>query len=361
MADADADRIDKLMEKRLRVGVVLGGMSSEREISLESGRNIYMSLDRQKYEGIPIFLDSQGRFWEIPLPLLVQNTTADIESRLDEAKRIAYEDLQERVDFVYIGLHGKYGEDGCLQGILELLGIPYSGSGVLASAVGMDKHITRHILAAAGMKVPKYLLISTKDWQTNPQVISGLVEDSLGYPCVVKPTREGCSTGLAVVRQPEKLPAAIEAAFQWDNAVLIEELLRGMEVTCGVMGNEEPVALLPSQTPPKGDFLTVEEKFLPGEGVNITPAPLPAEMLKKIQDTMIQAYKVLGIKVYARIDGFVVDGEVVITEPNTLPGMTPSTVIFHQAAEAGMSPPEFIDRIIQLSLEAHAKKKGPLA
>ncbi|MBI2845095.1 MAG: D-alanine--D-alanine ligase [Chloroflexi bacterium] len=350
-----------LTNNRLRVGVVLGGMSSEREISLESGRNIYMNLDSQKYEGVAIFMDGQGHLWEIPLPLLVQNTTADIETRLNEAKRISYEALKERVDFVYIGLHGKYGEDGCFQGFLELLGIPYSGSGVLASAVGMDKHITRRILAAAELKVPKYLLVATKDWQTNPQAISGLVEDTLGYPCVVKPTREGCSTGLAVVRQPEKLPAAVEAAFAWDNAVLVEELLRGMEVTCGVIGNEEPMALLPSQTPPKGDFLTIEEKFLPGEGVNITPAPLPAEMLKKIQETMVAAYKVLGIKVYARIDGFVVDGEVVITEPNTLPGMTPSTVIFHQAAEAGMSPSQFIDRIIQLSLEAHAKKKGPLA
>jgi D-alanine-D-alanine ligase len=141
----------------------------------------------------------------------------------------------------------------------------------------------------------------------------------------------------------------------------VEEQLTGMEVTCAVLGNRELEALPPTETIRKGGFLTVEEKFLPGEGENITPARLPAEVINKVQDVMVQAYRALGLKVYARMDGFVVDGEVVVTEPNTLPGMTPSTCIFHEAAEAGLSPMELIDRIIELSLEAHAHKKGPLA
>jgi len=348
-------------KSRLRIGVVMGGMSSEREISLESGRNIYNNLDLSKYEGLPIFHDSQGRLWEMTLPLLVQNTTADIEARLDEATRIPYEDLKELVDFVYIGLHGKYGEDGCFQGLLELLNIPYTGSGVLASAIGMDKDMTRRILASAGIPVPRYLAISEKTWQGQREEMEKVIEETFGYPCVVKPTREGCSVGLSVVKRKDQLPPALEEAYKWDNIALVEELLVGMEITCTVIGNEEPVALLPSQLPAKGDFLTLEEKFLPGEGEMITPAPLPPEIIKKVQEVMVQAYKALGIKVYARIDGFVVDNEVIVTESNTLPGMTPSTCIFHQAAEEGMSPMEFIDRVIQLSLEAHARKKGPLA
>lgn len=348
--------------EKLRVGVVLGGMSSEREISLESGRNIYFNLNPEKYEGIPIFLDAQGTFWQIPLQLLVQNTTTDITARLeDEASRIAYEELKSVADFIYIGLHGKYGEDGCLQGLLELLGIPYTGSGVMASAIGMDKLMQRKLLAGAGIHVPKYLAITEREWGENEEDLLGQVEDTLGYPCVVKPTREGCSTGLSVVRDPGQMGSALKNAFQWDTTALVEELLVGMEITCGVIGNREMTALPPTETLRKGDFLTVEEKFLPGEGENITPARLPEEVIRRVQEVMVQAYRVLGLKVYARMDGFVVDGEVIVSEPNTLPGMTPSTCIFHEAAEVGISPMEFVDRIIELSLEAHAHKKGPLA
>ncbi len=349
-------------KSRLRVGVIMGGMSWERGISLESGRNIHFNLDSNKYEGIPIFLEGQGRLWEITLPLLVQHTTADIEARLEkEATRIPYEKLKELVDFVYIGLHGKYGEDGCLQGLLELLGIPYTGSGVLASAIGIDKHMTRRLLAAAGIRVPRCLVISEKAWQEQREEMEKEIEETLGYPCVVKPTREGCSIGLSVVRKEEGLAPAMEKAFQYDITCLVEKLLRGTEITCGVIGNENPIAFLPTETPPRGDFLTVEEKFLPGEGENITPARIPQEMIEKVQKVMVEAYKALGTKVYARIDGFVVDGEVIITETNTLPGMTPSTCLFHQAAEEGMSPMDLVSKVIELSLEAHRRKKGPLA
>jgi D-alanine-D-alanine ligase len=242
-----------------------------------------------------------------------------------------------------------------------LIGLPYVGSGVMASAIGMDKHMQRRLLASAGLKVPRYLAVYETEWEARKEEIRVHVGDALGYPCVVKPTREGCSTGLSVVHRPEGLDSALENAFQWDATALVEEALVGMEITCGIVGNRELMALPPTETVRKGDFLTVEEKFLPGEGENITPARLPPETIRKIQEVMVQAYRVLGLKVYARMDGFVVDGEVIVTEANTLPGMTPSTCIFHQAAEAGLSPMEFIDRIVELSMEAHAQKKGPLA
>lgn len=348
-------------DDKLRVGVILGGVSSEREISLESGRNIYFNLDPFEYESVPIFLDTQGRFWEITLPLLVQNTTEDIAARLDEATLIPYEALKERIDFAYIGLHGKYGEDGCLQGLLELLGVPYTGAGVLGSALGMDKAMQRRILRAAGIEVPRHVVVCEQDWLARPDQVARCIEEEIGYPCVTKPTREGCSTGITVVRDVEQLAHGLTCAFEWDVNALAEELLQGMEITIGVIGNDDPVAFLPTQVPAKGDFLTVEEKFLPGEGEMITPAPLPAEMIRKVQEVAVRTYQILSLKAYCRIDAFVVGERVIVTEPNTLPGMTPSTAIFHGAAEAGLSPMALIDKVIQLSLEAHAEKKGPLA
>lgn len=347
--------------QRLRVGVIVGGRSSEKEISLDSGRNIFYNLDPSKYEGVPIFMDAQGRLWEITLPLLVQNTTADIEDRLEhDAERIHYEDLKNRIDFAYIGLHGKWGEDGCLQGLLELLDLPYTGAGVLGSALGMHKAVQRRILRQAGIDVPQHRVLSRQRWESDTEGVHTMVEKEFGYPCVVKPTREGCSIGLNVVRTAEQLKPAIECALEWDNEVIVEELLSGMEITVAVIGNDEPKAYPPTETPPKGDFLTIEEKFLPGEGENITPARLPEEKLEEIQRTVERAYKLLHLKAYTRFDGFVVGDRFVITEPNTLPGATPSSTIFQGPAEAGITPMEVINRVIQLSLEAHQNKKGPL-
>ncbi len=350
------------MTERLRVGVVMGGRSSEREISLESGRNVYYNLDRSRFDVLPIYMDSHGRLWEIGLPLVVQNTTQDIEDRLAaDAKRLAYEDLPERLDFIYIGLHGKYGEDGCFQGLLELLGVPYVGSGVLASALGMDKGVQRRLLAHAGIDVPRTMEVRDLDWRADAEEIARAVASSFGYPCVVKPAREGCSTAVAVVRKPEELAPALEAAFEWDRRALVEEYLQGVEVTVAVLGNESPHAFPPTETPPKGDVLTVEEKFLPGYGQNITPARLPPQTLEEVKRIAVRAYQVLGLCAFARMDMFVTtDGRIVLGEPNTLPGASPSSTIFLGPMEEGISPTELLTRVIELSLEAHRAKKGPL-
>lgn len=340
----------------------MGGISSEREVSLESGRNIFTKMDRGKYDPVPVFMDGEARFWEIPLKLLMRNSTADIAMDLEEeAKRIPYEEMPSRFDFVYIGLHGKYGEDGCLQGLLELLRVPYTGSGVLGSALGMDKYAARKVLSAAGIAVPATLAVPLERWEADREEILGRIEREIGFPCVVKPSREGCSTAIRKIHGRQGLPEALEGAFQWDALALVEEFLTGMEVTCGVLGNENPEALVPSETIPTQDILSLEDKFLYGQGENKTPARLPREMLEKIRETAVRAYRALGLRAYARIDLFVRrDGEVAVLEPNTLPGMTPSTVLFHQAAAAGMTQGGLIDRVIAHSLEAHGRKKGPL-
>jgi D-alanine-D-alanine ligase len=347
---------------KLRVGVILGGVSSEKEVSLESGRNIFSKMDRKKFDPTPVFMDSRCALWELPLKLVMRNSTADIEIDLhEEAKPLPYEALKDRFDFVCIGLHGKYGEDGSLQGLLELLGVPYSGSGVLGSALGMDKFTSRKVLAMSGIDVPKTVPVDRRSWDGSERnAILKRIETDIGFPCVVKPTREGCSTAVKKVVSAAGIPDALASAFEWDNVAVVEEFITGMEVTCGVLGNDEPRALTPSETIPTQEILSLEDKFLYGQGENKTPARVPEEMLRKIQDTAVRAYKALNLKAYSRIDMFVCDGRILVLEPNTLPGMTPSTVLFHQAAAEGLSQADLITRIVEFSLEAHRTKKGPL-
>ncbi len=351
------------MSERIRVGVVLGGRSSEREISLESGRNIYHNLDPSHFDKLAIYMDRAGRLWEIGLPLLLQNTTRDIEDRLEaDAERIRYEQLPERVDFVYIGLHGKYGEDGCFQGLLELLDLPYSGSGVLGSALGMDKRVQRHLLKQAGIEVPRTVAIEEAAWEADRASVLEQTVADLGLPCVVKPAREGCSTALAVVRGETDLEAAVEEALRWDRTALVEELLEGVEVTVAVLEeNGKPRAYPPTETPPVGDFLTIEEKFLPGQGVNVTPARLEAEQMAEVTRVAESAFRALGLRVFARMDMYVCpDGRIVLGEPNTLPGSSPSSTIFLGPMEEGVGPMELVGRVVEGSMEAHAGKLGPL-
>lgn len=350
---------------RVRVGVILGGRSSEREISLESGRHIVNTLDRSRFEPLSIYMDGAGRLWEIGLPLLVQNTTADIDARLEaDARRIAWEDLGERVNIVYIGLHGKYGEDGCLQGLLELLDVPYVGSGVLGSALGMDKAVQRRVLRQAGIDVPRTTEVTAARWAADPDAALAAVLAEHDLPCVVKPSREGCSTALAVPADERALRAAIEDALRWDLTALVEERMTGVEVTVVVLEEPDgaPRAYPPTETPPVGDFLTIEEKFLPGHGENITPARLPEAVLARVADVAEATFAALQLRIFARIDMYVTaEGRIVVGEPNTLPGSSPSSTIFLGPIEEGILPADLLTRIVERSLAAHAAKRGPLA
>ena len=353
----------EIIDKKLRVAVIMGGVSSEKEVSLESGRNIFSKMDRKRFEPFAVFMDSQAHLWDIPLKLLMRNSTRDIEDDLEaEAERIPYEYLKDCADLVYLGLHGKYGEDGCIQGLLELLHIPYTGSGVLASALGMDKFVSRRILAMSGIDVPATVPVFRRMWDSKErEEILARIEKETGFPCIVKPTREGCSTAVKKVVSIEGVAAAIESAFVWDNVALVEEFLAGMEVTCGVLGEDPPLALTPSETVPTDDILSLEDKFLYGQGENKTPARVSEDVLRRIQETAIATFQALDLKGYARIDMFVrPDGRVAVLEPNTLPGMTPSTVLFHQAAAAGITQGDFISRVIDAAMKAHSGKRGPL-
>ncbi len=346
---------------KTRIGILLGGRSNEREISLESGRNIYYKLSPHTYEPHAYFVSSTMELYEINQPLLVRNSTKEIEAHLNQAKKIEWSSLPSLIDFVFIALHGGEGENGCVQGALEALGIPYNGSSVLASALCMDKHKTAEFLRANGFDTPQQVLIHKESW--NPEKTASLI-NRIAAPWIIKPHDDGCSVMVHKAHTLEDVNRAIQEIFSRDKThALVEEFISGMELTVGVIGNENPQALPPSYARAAGGILSIEEKFLPGAGENQTPAPISIEAQTFVRHIIANAYATIGCQGYARIDCFYQTAEqsptkkerVIILEVNTLPGMTPATCIFHQAAELGIKPMDFVDIIIQLGFESHGK------
>ncbi len=349
---------------KLRVGIIFGGMSSEREVSLNSGRNVYDNIDRELYEPLAIFMDGTGYLWIIPWQLISQNTTVDVSEHLERvARRISYESLKETIDFAFLALHGKYGDDGCIQGALELLGIPYTGPGVLASALGMDKIIQQKILAAEGIGVPRSDEVTEYEWNADRKGVIKRLTGKFSLPFVTKPCREGSSVGVTIVRDPGSLEAGIAEALKWDNVALVEEFLDGVEFSSIILeeaGEAFPLSL--TEIYPQSEFYTYDDKYMPGRCRKFTPPKnLPKDVVEKIKKEAVRAFKALGFRCYGRIDGFVLkDGRVLITDPNSSSGMAPSSFFFEQAAEQGMLPTVIISRLIEVALGIHREKKGPL-
>lgn len=365
--DIDSLPSDKHMpindKKRFRVAVLLGGTTHEKEISLESGRNVVYKLSPEKYEAIPLFVSSSMELYRLNQSLLVRNSTAEIEGCVEESQKVRWADLPQLCDFVFIALHGGLGENGSVQGTLEMLGLPYNGSSVLASAMCMDKYKANEYLKNFGIDVPKSVFIAKNDWYLDKEKFVAEIITSLGLPVIVKPHDDGCSVMVQKIKHKHDLIPAVEAIFDDGKTyAFIEECIIGTELTVGVIGNDDPIALPPSQVVTAGDILSLEEKFLPGAGENQTPALIPSSAIKFVQSTMEKVFKVIGCKGYVRIDCFYQNESqsptnrerVIILEVNSLPALTPATCIFHQAAEIGIKPMDFIDLIITLGLQQHS-------
>ena len=350
-------------QQKKRVAVLMGGRSHEKEVSLESGRNVFYKLSPHTYEPIALFVDENLELYRLDQALLVRNSTKEIKAGLNPEMKVLWNDLPGLVDFVFIGLHGGEGENGCIQGTLEMLGIPYNGSSVLASSLCMDKYKTNQYLRSQGFEVPAHYLVDKTAWLNDQESELSRIQE-IAFPLIVKPHDDGCSILVYKVNNKVELTEAIDAIFADGKFfALVEECIKGMELTVGVIGNEKAQALPPSQAVSAKDILSIEEKFLPGAGENQTPAPLPAHTLNFVRKIIEKVYEALTCKGYARIDCFYQTAEqsptgserLVILECNTLPGLTPSTCIFHQAAEIGLKPMEFIDLIIKLGFEEHAQ------
>jgi D-alanine-D-alanine ligase len=306
---------------KMRLALIAGGKSAEREVSLKSGTQVYDALDKEKYE---------IRRYD---PLM------DLEKLVREAKEL---------EVALIIMHGRGGEDGTMQGLLELLGIPYQGSGVLASALAMNKNLSKILYQHAGLKVPRALVFNRGE---TPALLE--IQAALGLPVVIKPINEGSSIGITLARTLEDLESGLADAWEYDTLVLVEEFIQGTEVTGAVLGNAQLQALPLVEIVPASQyaFFDYEAKYQPGATQEICPARLDLELTRRAQQCALAAHQALGCRGYSRTDMLVRDGDILVLETNTIPGMT-ATSLFPQAARAaGLEFPALLDTLIDLALE----------
>jgi D-alanine-D-alanine ligase len=306
---------------KLRLALIAGGKSSEREVSLKSGTQVYQALNKDKYD------------------IRRYDPLTDLEALVREAKEI---------DAALIIMHGRGGEDGSMQGLLDLLEIPYQGSGVLASALAMNKELSKTIYQRSGLKVPRALIFNGTEAPSPPEI-----QAALGLPVVIKPVNEGSSIGVTKASTLEALASGLAAAFALDNRVLVEQFIQGTEVTGGVLGNVTLKALPLVEIIPtsKYDFFDYEAKYQPGASEEICPARLDPELTRRAQECALTAHKALGCRGYSRTDMLVRDGEIYVLETNTIPGMTATSLFPQGAKAAGIDFPELLDTLIDLALE----------
>jgi D-alanine-D-alanine ligase len=329
------------------VAILAGGRSSEHEISLASARSVLEALDPERYEAITVEIGRDGR-WELgtgeadgsvaetlPVP------TAKVPATLGE------------VDVVFPVLHGPFGEDGTVQGLLELAGVPYVGAGVLGSALAMDKDVFKAVMRDRGVPVTRNITLRRGQAPENP----------FGYPVFVKPARLGSSVGISKVASVEELPAAVELAFQHDEKVLVEEFVDGVEVECGVLGNDQPLASLPGEIVSHGfggaDWYDYSAKYDEGGMDLIVPPRLPQETVERVQELAVSAFVGGECEGMARVDFFVRgEGEVLLNELNTIPGFTATSVYAKLFEASGIPYPELVDRLVQLAVERHERRSA---
>lgn len=451
------------MDEKIRVGIVFGGQSREREISFAGGRTVYDNLNKSLFEPVPLFVDSFGNFVELdwqyiykgtirdfypPVEFLPQDTSfqlyAENLGELDKKQQLALiskigkhrsiEEIRERVDFIFLCLHGSFGEDGRIQGLLEYHGIPYSGSGILPSSIGINKVLQKELMVNKGFNSPPYIAINRADWIAGrAKDAIGKVKKHIGFPCVVKPANQGSSIGVTILPDDDEFTfmAAVEKALftkwmdaaEWQNlsperkigeirslsdiregmglpvtitypsefanttlyspsellafldrnlqkdgfvleardaesTVLIEGFIEGKEFSCIVIEDEngKAIALPPTEIRKGKELFDYRSKYLPGLSRKITPIDLPDEKIQEIRQECEELFYELHFDVYARIDGFLAkDGRIFLNDPNTTSGMMPSSFFFHQAAEIGLNPSQFLTYIIRTSMACRSR------
>jgi len=362
------------MGKKLKVGILFGGKSAEHEVSLQSAKNVFDSIDRDKYEPVLIGIDKSGRW------LLNNESRFLIDS--DDPKRIRLNASSEEVamvpqskgaianlsaekkdtetmawavDVVFPILHGPFGEDGTVQGLLKLADIPFVGSGVLASAAGMDKDVMKRLLRDAGLPIGKFLVIRSGDAIPAYEEVC----EELGTPVFVKPANMGSSVGVSKVHKKDEYLAAVNHAFQYDAKLLIEEFIPGRELECAVLDGVEVKASVPGEVKPSHEFYSYDAKYIDENGAVLSiPAKVSDETARRIRDMAANVFKTLCCEGLARVDFFLKeDGSVIVNEINTMPGFTRISMYPKLWEASGVSYTELIDRLIELALDRYEKEK----
>jgi len=355
---------------KLRVGVLFGGRSVEHAISLLSARSVMRALDPSKYEVVPIGITDTGK-WLPPGEAAGLLESGSPSQEQEGALQTAASDLtslivSERplsqlppVDVIFPVLHGTFGEDGTVQGLLELADLPYVGGGVLSSALGMDKAMMKRVFRDAGLPVVEMVTVTRRDWGARPQTVTEEVAGMLGYPCFVKPSNGGSSIGISKVHTPEELEPALQAALLLDRKVLVEEAILGRELECSVLGNDDPVASAVGEVVPAREFYDYEAKYRDERTQLIVPAPIAPELSAQVRELACSAFRAVDGSGMARVDFFLrsSDNKLYVNEINTIPGFTQVSMYPKMWEATGLSYPELLDRLIELALERHAEKK----
>ena len=379
--------------KKLRVGVIYGGRSGEHEVSVASAASIFKHLDRSRYEPIPIRIEKDGR-WTLADKAPTSISAADVieHARLESARSVRpgreahlvahpSEDtvlsIERRsgdseldgatatvtgvgLDVVFPVLHGPYGEDGTVQGLLELANVPYVGAGVLGSAVGMDKAVMKTLFIAHALPVGPYAVVLRREWSADAAGITARVKKDLGFPVFVKPANLGSSVGISKAKSEDDLRTAIELARQFDRKIVIEAAIpNAREIECSVLGNDDPQASVPGEVIPGREFYDYEAKYLDDTSKVVIPADLTGAQVKEVQRLAIAAFRAVDCAGMARVDSFIdgQSGAIYVNEVNTIPGFTTISMYPKMWEASGVSYAELIDRLITLALERHAEKQ----
>ena len=353
---------------RRRIGVIFGGRSGEHEVSLRSAEFVLESLDRDTYDVVPIGIGKQGE-WLLDADPMRRLTAAEPEMSgaslpvaLPTARTPATSDGSVgNLDVVFPVLHGTYGEDGTVQGLLELSDLPYVGSGVTGSAVAMDKSIANAILRDHGLPVSTWHTFLARAWRGNPSTVRTAIETRLEYPLFIKPCNLGSSVGVSKVHDAAELDAAVDIAAAFDRRIIAEQAVpNAREIEVSILGNDEPEASVCGEVIPAGEFYDYRSKYEDDRSQAIIPADLPPDLADKIRGYAVRAFRALDAGGYARVD-FLLDArtlEPVIGEVNTIPGFT-SISMFPQLWNAsGVSARELMDRLIDLAIDRHDERRG---
>jgi len=360
--------------KKIRIGIIFGGRSGEHEVSFCSASSIIKAINKDKYTVVPIGITKEGR-WISPQDselalqsgkiegkstvILLNDPSGNALIRTDNNQRLDKSFTLERVDVIFPVLHGPYGEDGTVQGLLELANIPYVGAGVAASAISMDKDLMKTIFQQKGLPILKWITIKRKEWQKDKEKILSLIQNVFEYPLFVKPTNLGSSVGITKVHEKEELEGAIDLASSYDRKILIEEGLEEVrEIECGVLGNDEPRASVVGEVRPAGEFYDYDSKYIDKETQLIVPADLPDGVSQEVQEIALRAFKAVDGAGMARVDFFVSkkENKIYLSEINTIPGFTSVSMYPRLWEASGISYPDLINRLIQLALERHQDK-----
>ncbi len=344
--------------QKKKVALLFGGRSAEHEISLLSAASIYRNLNTKKFEIISIYINKKGDWKLVESPLLPPETlnAGSFSSFLPWDKNASSSTV--KADIYFPVLHGPYGEDGTLQGLLEMADVPFAGASVLDSAVGMDKAVSKIILKAKNLPVVKHLTFLEKEWRENKQSALSEIREKLPLPRFVKPACLGSSVGISKVSDEKDTPAALDEAFRYDRKIIVEEGILGRELECSVLGNEDPEASLPGEVIPFREFYDYKDKYIEGKTRFGIPAKLTPSQTEEIRRLSVEAFKALGCSGMARVD-FLMDGEtekIYVSEINTIPGFTEISMYPKLWEVSGLSFSHLLEKLIELGFDRHQRK-----